>query len=1040
MRVKTLFTVCCVLLISNLIPSQSKIISLEKLADSIYFNLDDYSGPSDYKKGILFYKNALSLTDDIDESHLITLQAKKYALKAAYLEYENKFDSAIAYSNKSLKLQHNFKNQNLYLKGFTYRHLYRQWQRLRNLDSMIVYAKKAEKAFRDTLGTKHKLISDPIFDLGMAYAGKGQRDKNIEQYKKAIAMNIACNGEFTPEAAIQEHHLALTYGFIGYYKKELESYKKVTRRWEGIPDYKDMSYLSVAYGSLSTWYLQHGDVSTAEQYLLKREALIQTRKSDLKSWFNETFKGRTQLSIWYGRANIALHKKDTIMAAFYNDKILDFIANFDENDSRNNPHNLSYFKNYLDLNEMYSLRLKARILKKNKPDKANELNEKILKSERSDEVATTTLTEKLNILNFYIGKKDFRTARKKLELYTSTAKEKKSYYVLMHLYAKNADAFVAENNDHYQMDVSYKEVFKKLQRDTLQTISIQNLKSDNCKPYGDDRIVDMILDATKNYSKAYERTIRVDYLNKAHNLSKLVSSIFSENFSYLPFNEDKYQTAVQIKEQLLNTTLLLKENVAIDEVLENIELTESKLSWKKFLASDQRPYLNIPDSITERENDLKSELYFYKKELFVNQERNQEKAKQYKEKIHDVETNIEQLEEWYRNNHPSYYKQTQKSFDLKELKEQLKKNQRIIKYVVADNHIYAFSVTKNITNLVKLGPKEILNKKVASFIARLGNVNGQHYKKLAQEMWSHLLPEDLLKDNKKQNLIFIQDDLLNLLPMEVLLSPKGKYLIQSHAVSYAPSLLLWNEQLKVKKSRRNRLGIFAPTYKDYYEESPKRNDSTALLGAFSEAMQIAKIFKSDVYSGIEASKVTFVQKANDYNILHLAMHSTVNNADLEFSNLSFSPDKSDNKLYMSELYNISLNADLAVLSACNTGAGALKNGEGLINVSKAFTYAGVPSLVTSLWSVPDKETAEIMVSFYTYLKEGKSKNEALQMAKLDYLTNANDELLKHPYYWAGFVVSGDVSSIESSSNKWIYIVGGVFIMLLVFRKKLLKLF
>jgi len=159
----------------------------------------------------------------------------------------------------------------------------------------------------------------------------------------------------------------------------------------------------------------------------------------------------------------------------------------------------------------------------------------------------------------------------------------------------------------------------------------------------------------------------------------------------------------------------------------------------------------------------------------------------------------------------------------------------------------------------------------------------------------------------------------------------------------------------------------------------------------------------------------------------------------EFSNLSFSSEE-DGKLFISELYNMNLNADLAVLSACNTGAGNLEKGEGLINVSRAFTYAGVPSTVTSLWKVPDQETSQIMISFYRYLKEGKPKNEALQMAKLDYLTNTKDNALKHPYYWAGFVVSGDIEPISNSNSLWIYGLGILLLLGLIFRKKLIQVF
>ena len=297
----------------------------------------------------------------------------------------------------------------------------------------------------------------------------------------------------------------------------------------------------------------------------------------------------------------------------------------------------------------------------------------------------------------------------------------------------------------------------------------------------------------------------------------------------------------------------------------------------------------------------------------------------------------------------------------------------------------------------------------------------------------------LLTNPKNKTLFFILDDVLLYLPMEVLIGPKGSFLIQKHKVSYAPSLLLWNEQLRVKKSKYNRLGIFAPTYKDYNEKNPKRNDSTALLGASQEALLISKLFKAEIFTDEKASKQEFIDKAKDFSILHLAMHSSINNMDSEFSNLSFSPSGDDNKLFISELYNMTLNADLAVLSACNTGVGELKKGEGLINVSSAFTYAGVPSTVTSLWNVPDRETSQIMISFYKHLKSGKSKNEALQQAKLDYLANTNDPLLKHPYYWAGFVISGDSTPITHSSTLWLYIIGALVLLGFVYRKKLINL-
>jgi CHAT domain-containing protein len=107
-----------------------------------------------------------------------------------------------------------------------------------------------------------------------------------------------------------------------------------------------------------------------------------------------------------------------------------------------------------------------------------------------------------------------------------------------------------------------------------------------------------------------------------------------------------------------------------------------------------------------------------------------------------------------------------------------------------------------------------------------------------------------------------------------------------------------------------------------------------------------------------------------------------------------------------------------------------------MSLSRALTFAGVQSSVYSLWQVPDKETAEIIISFYKNLKNGQSKDEALSNAKTTFMKN--NPMKNHPFYWAGFVVNGDVSAINSSINYLIYIGIGLLILILtfVFTKKL----
>jgi hypothetical protein len=110
-----------------------------------------------------------------------------------------------------------------------------------------------------------------------------------------------------------------------------------------------------------------------------------------------------------------------------------------------------------------------------------------------------------------------------------------------------------------------------------------------------------------------------------------------------------------------------------------------------------------------------------------------------------------------------------------------------------------------------------------------------------------------------------------------------------------------------------------------------------------------------------------------------------------------------------EVWNLNLeNADLVTLSACQTQLGELSVGDELVGLSRAFIYAGTPSLVASLWSVEDESTAYLMEHFYGYLKEGMGKAEALRQAKLDTM-----EKYPSPYHWAAFTLIGDMGAVNA---------------------------
>ncbi len=1009
--------------------NNTSIIELEKQADSLYYTLSTQYSDKNYKQTLDIINEILAKYTDTTSLNYKTALTKKHASTALYLMKKNRFDSAIVYSKKALKIIEASKDQNLLLKGHISMHLYGQTAYNGDWKTALNLAKETRQIFKDTLVNNHKLIADVEFDIGYATTQFGDYTTVLKQYNIAKNLYISFMGENNYDVALKYQHLALVYGNIGFYKKELESFKKSIKIWETI-DYKDKSYLSIAYASLTTWYFQHGDYKTAELYLIKNENLIKKYKQS-GTWYNETYKGRTLLSVWSSYAQLHRFKKDSTQALAFNAKILTFLNDFDFNDKSNNPNNFTSetIHNWINAEIIKALLFKAGIIKNTDPETEKLLYEKIIQLGDKKNPSVNILPVHIKLSQYAAEEKNYKKAHRILNNLLLSFEKRQEDNAIMLLYAEKAKLALKQDSV-LAMHQRYKQVFKQLLKDDSKTISIQNLNYKDCKPFSDKNFVNLLLKAGENYKEAYSKSKDDIYLKTAHNINKLVSDIFSNNYVFSEFNDKTYHTVTQINEQLLSTTLLLKNETIYDEILQKTEESNSRLSWKKFLNSNQRKYLDIPQSVLEKENELKAQVHFYKKSLFLSNEDNEDKTKLWKEKLFDLNKEIDSLNNWYQQNYASYFNQTQKVFDLKELKNKLKDNQRIVQYIFAENNVYAYVITKRSTHLIKIGSKNELIAKLQPLIKSLTKPNTTNYKNAATLIYNLLLPTQLLGLDTKQELIFIRDDILHYLPMEVLIDAQGKFLVESHTVSYTSSLLLWNEQLQAKKSKNNTLGIFVPTYSSTTKQT-KRSEYGELLGANNEALEIAKLFKSDLFLGKEASKQTFIKEAKKYNLLHLAMHSNINNVDSEFSNLAFSGDKNDDKLFISELYNISLDADLVVLSACNTAVGNIKKGEGLVNVSRAFTYAGIPSTVTSLWEVPDKETSQIMISFYNYLKEGKAKNEALQQAKLDYLNTVNEDLLKHPYYWAGFIISGNTMPINTPNNYVIWLIFGIFLIALI---------
>jgi CHAT domain-containing protein len=189
--------------------------------------------------------------------------------------------------------------------------------------------------------------------------------------------------------------------------------------------------------------------------------------------------------------------------------------------------------------------------------------------------------------------------------------------------------------------------------------------------------------------------------------------------------------------------------------------------------------------------------------------------------------------------------------------------------------------------------------------------------------------------------------------------------------------------------------------------------------------------RTEILRRDEASEKRFKGKElDDYKILHFATHSIIDDKNPARSAIIFNlddPTEEDGFLQMREIFYLKLDSDLVTLSSCQTGGGQFIKGEGIEGLSRAFFYAGASAALISLWAVNDQATAQFMERFYSHLRSCRPIMNSLQKAKLEMIES---EVLSHPYYWAGFVVTGNAEKIVFKSYKKAIVYIVIFLLLI----------
>jgi CHAT domain-containing protein len=268
----------------------------------------------------------------------------------------------------------------------------------------------------------------------------------------------------------------------------------------------------------------------------------------------------------------------------------------------------------------------------------------------------------------------------------------------------------------------------------------------------------------------------------------------------------------------------------------------------------------------------------------------------------------------------------------------------------------------------------------------------------------------LLPKDPNARVIFIPQRSLFQVPFPALQDANGTYLIEKHTILTAPSIqvldLTRQQRQKLAQKPANSgsaLVLGNPTMPSVssYPGEPKQQLSP-LPGAEAEAIAIAPLLKTQAITGAQGTKAQIVQKMPQASIIHLATHGLLDDVRGLGSAIALAPSGSDDGLLTAEeIFDMKLQANLVVLSACNTGFGRI-TGDGVIGLSRALISAGVPSVIVSLWAVPDAPTSELMQSFYQNLQNNPDKAQALRQAMLTTMKTH-----PQPRNWAAFTLIGE---------------------------------
>lgn len=957
----------------------------------------------------LFLKSSEVFKETDNISNYLTAQ---HALASAYM-HKNDFRNAQSTVTSTIEGAEKLDPPNEDLLAELYNIQAQIYSNTRKISDATEYFRKTLDIYIKKYGEKHKKTANATRNLASIEAFVGNADSALVHFEKAKQTFLELEGETSPnliEIYLSLGQFANSKGNIeksdNYYKSALDIIEKTQQ---------NTRFLGDIYSGIGANYITKGELENADSYITKAistksqiygsngiqlykdyyyQAIIMYQNEQLDSALTAYIKSGDILSKHHGNKHPELGNIYNAIALIYE------AYENDENALKFLKRAQTVFaETYGEKSTDYALvcnNVGIVFLHQGKNQEAAQNFEKAIEIISQRGYKNSRLIEPyLNLGTTYMNIKDYKNA---------IINYQKSIMC-------NLDRFEFDNNDifknpmlsRYQNGIKLIDAIKNRVRATIQLYDSTKQKELLTNTVECVKLTSDIIDDVRKSIVSENDRISLSALSK----EIFESGLYAANKIYknAPYDMANLSAAFMFSEKNKAATLL-----------EALAQTGATM------------FSGIPDDLIAEEKNLSDKISSYKK--LIAEEENHSSTSYLKNQLFEYTKKFNALISRFEKEYPDYYaaKFSQKIPSLYEIQKSLDNNEMLISYFTGRYELYCIAVSKTSCSISSncQGQNQLAST-TAAIVKSLTNYspeNIEQYKNLAQTLYANIFPQKIPKEIAR--ITIIPDGSLFVIPFEALLTEncrdnnftKFPFLIKKYQINYNYSSYLALKRMNQQRTTPDIkwLGI-APAFDAENPCTFKGEQVRAIPETVTEVQAISDKIRSEKMSSEyllrkDASE-TAIKTADlsSYNVIHIATHGTVNSEHPELSGLLLSQKEGttdDGMLYNGEIYNLKLNADLVVMSACETGLGKISQGEGVIGLGRSLIYAGAKNIVCSLWQVSDISTSALMINFYTNLLKASKKE---QMAFTDKLHNAklkmiSEEKFAHPYFWSPFIIIG----------------------------------